>query len=107
MSKDSDGLEHLLLETSVSAKNVQDLRALFKRCLEDGARSLELDFSRVESIDSVGIGLLVATHNSLAKIGGSLSLTNVGQDIYHLLNLMRLDKHFSILQASSKGSHDT
>lgn len=103
MSKDKEGLVRLLLETNVSAQNVQTLREMFKQRLQDGARSMELDFSQVESIDSVGIGLLVATHNSLAKVGGSLSLVNVGQDIYQLLTLMRLDKHFSIAQASAEG----
>ena len=62
-----------------------------------------LDFSQVQSIDSVGIGLLVATHNSLAKVGGSLSLANVGQDIFQLFTLMRLDKHFSVAPARAGG----
>lgn len=103
MNKDKDGLVRLALETNVSAKNAQALREMFKQCLKDGAISLELDFSRVESIDSVGIGLLVATHNSLGKAGGSLSLVHVSQDIYQLLTLMRLEKHFAISTATAAG----
>jgi len=103
MSTDKEGLVRLALETGVSAKNAQALREMFKQCLKDGARNLELDFSRVESIDSVGIGLLVATHNSLGKAGGSLSLVHVGQDIYQLLTLMRLEKHFAISTAGAEG----
>ena len=103
MSKDKDGPVQLTLEANVSSKNVQALRELFKQCLQDGARSLELDFSKVQSIDSVGIGLLVATHNSLVKVGGSLSLANVGQDICQLFTLMRLDKHFSVAPARAGG----
>ncbi|MDP3428245.1 MAG: ATP-binding protein [Humidesulfovibrio sp.] len=103
MSMDKEAAVRLTLEANVSAKNTQDLRDLFKRHLSDGARNLELDFSKVGSIDSVGIGLLVATHNSLAKAGGSLSLSNVSQDISQLFTLMRLDKHFHVAQALAEG----
>lgn len=106
MREDKEGLVQISLETSISAKNVQDLREKFKEHVQRGARLMELDFTRVESIDSVGIGLLVATHNSLVKVGGSLSLVKVGQDIHKLLTLMRLDKHFSVSQADG-GSHGT
>lgn len=99
MSTDREQRVQIALEDNVSAKNVQALRDLFKQHVNEGARSLELDFSKVGSIDSVGIGLLVATHNSLSKVGGSLSLTNVSQDIRQLFALMRLDKHFHVAQA--------
>jgi anti-anti-sigma factor len=89
----------MTLETRLSAQDAPALREEFRQRIQDGARSIVLDFSRVESIDSVGIGLLVATHNSLAKLGGALKLSTVPKDIYHLLTLMRLDKHFSIEQA--------
>lgn len=103
MSKDKEALVRLTLEANVSAKNAQDLRELFKQHVSDGTRNLELDFSNVGSIDSVGIGLLVATHNSLAKVGGALSLCNVSQDIRQLFALMRLDKHFHVSQAQAEG----
>ncbi|MHC1701530.1 MAG: ATP-binding protein [Humidesulfovibrio sp.] len=103
MKTDKEGLVRISLESSVSAKNAQTLRELFKQHVQDGARNIELDFGRVESIDSVGIGLLVATHNSLSKVGGSLSLCGVGQDIYQLFTLMRLDKHFHVGQAGAQG----
>ena len=106
MSTREGTLEKLTLATNVSANNVQALRELFKQHLQDGVRSLELDFRQVESIDSVGIGLLVATHNSLAKAGGSLALVNVSQDIHQLFTLMRLDKHFSVSQANAANAAD-
>lgn len=90
----------MTLEPRLSAQDAPGLRELFRQRIQEGARRIVLDFSRVESIDSVGIGLLVATHNSLAKLGGALVLTAVPRDVYHLLTLMRLDKHFSITQAT-------
>jgi len=103
MSEDRDGSVRIALEPNISAKNVQALRELFKQHLNNGAHSMVLDFSQVESIDSVGIGLLVATHNSLTKAGGCLSLVNVSHDIYQLFTLMRLEKHFGISRAGAEG----
>ena len=57
---------------------------------------LVIDLSRVELIDSVGIGLLIAAHNSLSKTGERLVLENINPDLAGLLRTMRLDKHFVI-----------
>ncbi|MBI5520401.1 MAG: ATP-binding protein [Desulfovibrio sp.] len=96
MSTTNEGAVRLVMEPRIVAQEVPALRELFRSHLQAGVCRLELDFERVESLDSMGIGLLVATHNSLAKKGGALSLTGVRKDIHQLLCLMRLDKHFSI-----------
>lgn len=101
MNELKDCSVQLVMEPRVSAQDVPALRESFRERIQAGARTLELDFSRVESLDSMGIGLLVATHNSLAKQGGALQLTGVKKDIHQLLTLMRLDKHFSITPATS------
>lgn len=83
----------------VTAQDVPALRERYKGLIQEGVRELSLDFSQVESIDSMAIGLLVATHNSLLKCGGVLSVVNTPGNVYQLLTLMRLDKHFPIAQA--------
>lgn len=99
MTTPQDGIVRLAMEPRVSAQDVPALREAFRARIQEGARQLHLDFSRVESLDSMGIGLLVATHNSLSKQGGALVLSGVRKDIHQLLTLMRLDKHFSITPA--------
>lgn len=91
---------HMVMEQRFTAQDVPALREAFRERLQEGPTKLHLDFSRVESLDSMGIGLLVATHNSLARQGGALLLTQVRKDIYQLLTLMRLDKHFSVTPAA-------
>lgn len=99
MESPQDSTVRMTMEPRVSAQDVPGLREAFRVRIQEGARQLLLDFSRVESLDSMGIGLLVATHNSLTKLGGALVLTGVNKDIHQLLSLMRLDKHFSITPA--------
>ncbi len=78
------------------ASTVKQLKAEMKQTLDDGAVELAIDLSGVEMIDSMGMGLLIAAHNSLGKNGGQLELINASADILKLLKNMRLDKHFQM-----------
>ena len=84
------------LDTDVIASTVGALKERLKALVEQGSRQIVLDCKAVEVIDSMGIGLLVATHNSLAKSGGRLVLVNASEAVCNLLRTMRLDKHFSV-----------
>jgi anti-anti-sigma factor len=57
---------------------------------------MAVDLEEVKMIDSSGLGVLIAAHNSLQKLGARLELLNVSDDIRKLLQNMRLDKHFTI-----------
>ncbi len=76
------------------------LRPELQTLLEEAPQELVVDLSLVEMIDSVGLGVLVATHNSLQESGGRLTVTNASDDIFSLLKTMRLDKHFEIQAAA-------
>lgn len=80
----------------IVASVADELRARFKEILQSGDGPVVIDLSRVDLIDSVGIGLLIAVHNSLGKKGGRLVLRHVNADLAALLRTMRLDKHFQV-----------
>ena len=61
-----------------------------------GNKELVIDLAKVKTVDSVGLGLLIAAHNSLSGAGGKLTVTNASEDIYFLLKTMRLDQHFEV-----------
>ncbi len=83
----------------IVASATEGLRARLRDIMAEHAGPLVIDLERVELIDSVGIGLLIAAHNSLSKRGERLALTNVNAELASLLRTMRLDKHFSIQTA--------
>jgi anti-sigma B factor antagonist len=72
------------------------LRPEVQTLLADGAKELVFDLGATRMVDSQGIGLLIATHNSLSSAGGRLEVVNVSADVLSLLKAMRLDRHFSI-----------
>lgn len=83
----------------IVAPVADDLRQELRSLLQDGVTHIDIDMENVDLVDSIGIGLLIATHNSLAEGKGALRLTNVNQDIASLLGKMRLDKHFHVRTA--------
>lgn len=58
------------------------------------SRKIVFDLDDVNMIDSIGIGFLVATHNSMVKMGQSIEVINITPEILELFKSMRLDSHF-------------
>jgi anti-anti-sigma factor len=84
----------------IIAANVTEIRALMKNLLGEGVRLLVIDLSEVKVIDSSGIGMLVAAHNSLSRQGGKLTVTHASEELLDLLKAFRLDRHFTITGSS-------
>ncbi len=83
-------------QQDIVASVAADLRLMLKEQIDQGCRELVLDLRQVEMIDSTGIGLLIAAHNSLNKSGGKLKAINLSQDLQGLFKNMRLDQHFTV-----------
>ena len=76
-----------------------DFRNELRAVIESGVTALTLDLDGVEMMDSIGMGLLIATHNALLKRDGSLRVVNASREVAGLLKTMRLDQYFSITSA--------
>ncbi|MCG8566520.1 MAG: STAS domain-containing protein [Desulfobacterales bacterium] len=55
-----------------------------------------LDLKGVEMVDSVGIGVIIASHNTLIQAGRTLKVINVVKDVFGLFSAMRLNKRFVV-----------
>ncbi len=86
----------LTLEQDLVASTVNDLRTMIKGSIEKGVKNLSINMAGISIVDSMGIGLLISTQNSLSKNGGSLEIVNISPDIMDLFQSMRLDQHFSL-----------
>jgi anti-anti-sigma factor len=75
---------------------VEDFKKKLQKVIGQGVKEITIDFSGVSEMDSSGIGLLIATHNSLKDEGGTLKVKNVSETIYLLFKVMQLDKHFEL-----------
>lgn len=78
------------------ASQVQDLRKRIKDLIDQGVREIVFDLANVEIVDSLGIGLLIMSHNSLQKLEGRIEVINASQDLLDEFRPMRLERHFRI-----------
>ncbi len=59
-------------------------------------KDLSLDLGKVDTVDSVGLGLILAAHNTMTKRQGRLQLNNVPDNLFALFQDLGLDRHFEI-----------
>ena len=80
----------------LTAALVPSLQTALKKEIDSGALSITFDLRGAAMLDSSGIGLLIATANSLARKQGELRVANASGDIYHLLQSMRLVSRLNV-----------
>lgn len=80
----------------IVASSAPEIRSKMRGAVEDGVREIVLDLVNVRMVDSVGIGLLIAAHNSLRKLGGQLAVVHASKDVLDLFRMMRIHQHFSV-----------
>ena len=90
-----DTVEIVFSENLVSVV-VEELRGALKKILSESISTLIMDFQSIELIDSMGIGLLVSTHNTLSSRESELIITNLSSDLLELFTVMRLNEFFTI-----------
>lgn len=78
----------------IIAPMVSEFKEELRSIVQQGAKDLVIDLTGVEMVDSIGLGALIATHNTLEKAGGRLTIANASRDISGIFKTMRLDKHF-------------
>lgn len=80
----------------VVASVANEIKAELLSIVLDVPAMLTIDLDGVEMVDSIGIGVIIATHNSLQKSGKALRIINTSKEIFDLFSAMRLDKHFPV-----------
>jgi anti-anti-sigma factor len=81
---------------TIVAATIPELRTKMRGIVDEGVRELVIDLAAVRMVDSSGLGLLIAAHNSLRKMGGQLAVINASTDLLELFRSMRMHQHFSV-----------
>ena len=64
--------------------------------INESSSEIVMDLAGVDRVDSVGIGVIIATHNTLTQAERKLSVINVAKDVYGLFTTMRLNRRFTV-----------
>jgi anti-anti-sigma factor len=78
------------LEGDLTASMAQSMQAELRQLVEQDTREIIFNLARTVILDSSGIGLLIATYNSLSRRQGSVKVIEASPDIMHLLQSIRL-----------------
>lgn len=86
-----------LTETELTQdEGVEKLAALLLDMKETGARHFVLDIQNIRYMDSMCLGCLVESLNSMASHGGRIALVNTTHSVQSMFRMTRLDRVFSI-----------
>jgi len=80
----------------IVASIAAELKAELLSIVQDAPATVTINLDGVEMVDSIGIGVIIAAHNSLQKNGKALRIINTSKEIFDLFSAMRLDKHFPV-----------
>lgn len=85
----------------MDATQVSGFRNLLESVWKPEVVAVTIDLSRVEFMDSSGIGALLTVQRKLKGGGQAVALQNISPNILQILTLLRLDKVFALNQAGS------
>jgi anti-anti-sigma factor len=95
INKRKDNTE-IIFSVNLVANSVEELRTALKKLISENVLKITMNFQDIDMIDSMGIGLLVSTHNILSARNGEMLIINLSSDLQELFSVMRLDEFFSI-----------
>ena len=83
----------------VVASMAEDFKNELLSAINDSKEDFIIDLQGVEMVDSVGIGVIIAAHNTLNQSDRNLKVINVIKDVYGLFTTMRLNRRFTVEEA--------
>lgn len=87
---------------SLTAILVPVLKEALNRELQQETHELVFDLKQTTMLDSSGIGLLIATSNTLKKTGTKLRVINPAEQIFELLGNMRLLSRLNVTAGTNQ-----
>jgi anti-anti-sigma factor len=94
---DQEGPASILrIEGDITSASEDDLMAAYGLAMANGATAVVLDFSRLEYMNSGGIGLLVTLLVRAQRAGGRLVAMGLSEHYRQIFSLTRIDEAIEI-----------
>ena len=85
----------------VVASMAEDFKNELLSIITESEGKIVIDLAGVDMVDSIGIGVIIAAHNTLNQAARKLKVVNVSKDIYGLFSTMRLNRRFTVEAAGA------
>jgi anti-anti-sigma factor len=83
---------HVALSGRLDVHAAADVRLELAEAVDHGEGELVVDLAHLESVDATGLGVLVSAHRRAQRVGRTLVLADIPQQVERLLLVTRLDK---------------
>jgi anti-sigma B factor antagonist len=80
----------------------QELGEAVRHFLEQGARKMVINFSKVSYLDSSGVGELVGCYTSIKNHGGDLRICGLNARISSLIRMTSLHSVFAVMDSEDE-----
>jgi anti-sigma B factor antagonist len=95
-SEEGGGALFFTLRGSLDLATAPTVRAALTEAIEKGSNDLVVDLTRLEFLDSTGLGVLIGAHRRATENGGSMRLIVSDGPISRLLNITGLVGVFAV-----------
>jgi anti-sigma B factor antagonist len=104
--------DHTVLDVGgeVDVYTAPRLRERLVELVEQGAKHVVVDLSRVEFLDSTGLGVLVGALKRLRAVNGTLGLVCAHERLLKIFRITALDRVFALydtVEAATQAGHQT
>jgi anti-sigma B factor antagonist len=89
-------LSIIINDDSVGLTNLNDLNAIVNSELNTDCKKIEIDFVNVNSINSSGLGILIACYKKVKSMDKELKLVNLNDKILNVFKITKLDTVFGL-----------
>jgi anti-sigma B factor antagonist len=106
LKNDNEGTLVFKLRGSLDLATAPTVRAALSEATETGSKSLIVDLSQLEFLDSTGLGVLIGAHRRTAERGGTFRLIATEGPISRLLNITGLIAVFGVYHSEEDARND-
>ena len=85
-----------------SAKDIRD--GIDRLIAEERPKTLVLDLSGIDFMDSSGLGLVLGRYRRIKELGAEMYLCNTSERVQKILNLAGVDKLIKTVSSERKGA---
>ena len=98
MSSITKSTGHVVVQPKMNleASTADAFREILLKAVKENHSDLVIDLSKIDTIDSVGLGVFIATYNTLAKEEKKLQVINASEKIHCLFRTMGLTRRFKV-----------
>jgi anti-sigma B factor antagonist len=97
----SGGVEVVAAGSQLDVDSMEQMRSKLMSCAQRGNWNYVLDLSKVQSMDSPGLGMLVSALRSIRDLGGTVGLVTSSPRLQRMLELCARDRTCSIFSRTA------